>query len=239
MKTVFIFIIICTVIMLAGPPAHADKAEYFETYGYFTSAKGEIELELWNDFFSTARRKDSEEEHAGHLISVEYGITDRWMTEVYAQWRDNPAEHGLQYVETKLETRYRLGNYSPKTPNMACYAEYEKSAVAGVPDHLEGKWIVSKDFGKLNVSANAIFEKDLQTGSKWEFGYAGGLSYPLSKHVVASLETLVRPSDRQVFIIPGVHFPITRHDWCGVGVSFETSPAPFNATLRTFFAHEF
>lgn len=230
---------IALLVLVCVGPCWADKAEYFETYGYFTAAKGELEMELWDSFFSTSRRKDSQEEHTGHQLSVEYGITNRWMAELYGEVRDNPNEHGLQFYKTKLETRYRFGNYSPKTINVAAYLEYEKSAVLGNNDSLEGKLIFSKDFGKLNISANAIFEQDLATGSRLEFAYTGGLSYYVSKKTSVSLEALVRPTNHQVFIIPGVHFPITKRDWAGVGVSLQTSPSPFNAQLRTFWAHEF
>jgi hypothetical protein len=231
-------VILLAVLCLAPLAAWADHGEYFETYGYFTAAKGELEIELWNEFFSS-RRQDTEEEHAGHQLSIEYGITDRWMAEIYAELHDNPTGQGLQYTRTKLETRYRLGDYSRKGINTALYLEYEKSALAAESDELEGKIILSKDFGDLNLSANAIFARDLERGAKLEFGYAAGLSYPVSRKMILSVETLVRPSDRQVFIIPGVHFSLGKQDWMGVGVSLQTSPAPFNATLRTFWGHEF
>lgn len=227
-----------TSISLA-PAAWADKMEYFETYNYYTASKGEWELELWNDAF-TRGRQDTREEHSGHQISLEYGITDRWMAEIYAEWRDNPSGRGFEYTRSKLETRYRLGNYHPNGINVALYAEYEKSHVPSLfNDELEGKIILSRDFGPLNVAANAIIEKDLVSGSHLEFAYAGGVSYPLSKKLLVSLETLVKPADHQVFIIPGLHFPLGKKDYAGVGLSFQTSPAPLNVTFKTFLAHEF
>lgn len=219
-------------------PAFADRSEYFEVYGTQTAAKGEVEIELWNEFLSKSRQ-DTQEEHAGHQISVEYGITNRFTAELYAEFRENPTGQGFQYTKTKLETRYRLTNPHTNSLNVGLYAEYEKSAIAGRPDALEGKLLLSKDFGPLNISANAIFEKDLEAGSKVEFAYAGGVSYPLNKDVLVSVETLVRPMNGQVFVIPGVHWSGGAHDYFGVGVSLQTAPTPFNATLRTFWAHEF
>lgn len=232
-------LLLAAMVMLAGGrPARADHTEFFETYGYFTARQGELELELWNDFFNQGRQQ-SEEEHAGHLLSLEYGINNRWMVEFYGEWRDNPNGHGFQYTRSKVETRYRLGDYHPNGINTALYLEYEKSHTPLFDDELEGKLILQRDFGQLTLAANAIFEKDLVPNSKIEFGYAVGLSYPVSRDMIVSLETLVKPMDRQVFIIPGVHFPIGKNDWAGIGVSFQTSPAPFNATLKTFIGHEF
>jgi hypothetical protein len=217
--------------------AHADKMEFFETYTPYTGAKGEVEVELWNDFF-TAGRPRSGEEHFGHQLSVEYGITDRWMAEVYAQYNDNPNGRGIEYAGTRLETRYRLTPYSPKGINLGLYGEYAKSSLKGKADELEAKLLISKEFGEVNFTINPRLERDCLPGARPEFGYSAGLSCPVGTSVV-SLETLVKPTDRQVYIIPGVHFAVSKHDYVGVGVSLQTSPAPFNATLRTFWSHEF
>lgn len=224
--------------MLASPsPAYADKMEFFETYTPYTGVQGEVEVELWNDFLTT-RRQNSGEEHAGHQLSLEYGITDRWMAEVYAQWQDNPDGKGIAYTGTRLETRYRLTNYTRSGLNLGVYGEYARSSRPGVADELEAKLLISKELGDFHLALNPLLERECLPGAKVEFGYSAGLSCPVGSTTV-SLETLVKPVDHQVYIIPGVHFMVGKHDYAGLGVSLQTSPGPFNATLRTFWAHEF
>ncbi|HEY4002977.1 MAG TPA: hypothetical protein VGO93_29175 [Candidatus Xenobia bacterium] len=221
-------------------PAWADKAEYFETYGYATAEKGELEVELWNDFFANpAARYETEEEHGGHQISVEYGFTDHFMAEVYGVWRDDPANQGITYTNTRLELRYRLGEYNRDRINTALYLEYDKTAVADFADELEGKLIFSRDLGDWNVTGNAVFVHDLVPGSPLEFQYALGVNHPIGKHMLGSLETYVAPMDHQVFIIPSIHFPLSKKVYAGFGIDVQTSPTPVNATLRTFVAQEF
>ena len=224
-------------LLLTARPARADKMEFFEVYSAYTASKGEVEVELWNEFFAK-NRQSSREEHAGHQLSLEYGITDRWMVEGYAEWRDNPNNRGAEYLRTKLETRYRLGRYSPKGLNAALYGEYVKSHTPAFNDELEAKLLLSQDFGALHVSANFIVEKDLLPGKKLELGYAAGVSYPVGTTTI-SLEALSKPTDKQLFIMPGIHFATSKRDYVGIGVSIQASPGPVNTTLRTVFTHEF
>lgn len=235
---------LCVLSLLAAAllwttPAWADKNEFFDTYPYFTAAKGEVEVELWNDFFANNAIRSLEEEHFGHQISVEYGVTDRWMVEVYGIWQNNPTGQGVQFQGTRFETRYRLLPYNPNGFNPALYLDVQKSSLDGVNDEAEGRIILQRDVGDWTIVGNVIFEHDLVPGSETTFAYALALNHPIGKHVEMSLEGLFKPSLGANFIVPSVSFPLGRKSWFAVGASIQTDPSPGNVVLKTMWSHEF
>ncbi|MHB2015383.1 MAG: hypothetical protein ACYCW6_00385 [Candidatus Xenobia bacterium] len=232
-------IVLGLLLGLAAAPCYADKNEFFDTYPYFTAVKGEVEVELWNDFFTNNTVRSLEEEHFGHQISVEYGVTDRWMVEVYGIWQNNPTNQGVQFQGERFETRYRLNDYNPKGLNAAIYFDLNKSSLAGVNDELENRIILERDFGETTVVGNAIFEHDLVPGSATTFAYALAINRPVSPTVEVSLEGLFKPIQGANFIVPSVSFPVGKKSWMSVGVSYQTDPKPSNLEVKTMYSHEF
>jgi len=154
-------------------PARADQRNYVWTYEYSTLAKGNAEIE----FYQTAVTKDRSARSASdwtQQLELEYGISDRvdvGIYQVYEQAADTPS---MTYGGYKLKMRYRVAEKNTLPVDILFYAEHIESTTAG--NAFEGKLVLAKDLGKLNLSYNQIYERTYGTG-KGENEYAAGMSY--------------------------------------------------------------
>ncbi len=183
---------------LMTPPARAD-IEYFPyTYGWMTPPRGEAELEIQHTSPRAAH-------HWQDTISVEYGVTDRYMIEPYivinrsggfgdppssnavdadgdtgssdgpAVW--DPIHNGAayRYGGFKLEQRYRFGSYSFNKIMAAGYLEYED--LRDEKPKLESKLILEYDTpSRVRLAFNLINSSPLREG-KPQWGYSLGGAY--------------------------------------------------------------
>jgi hypothetical protein len=138
----------------------------------------------------------------GGATQFEYGARKWWTAEIYLDWQHTQHEGGL-FTGFRLENRFRLW-LEPHSINPVLYVEYEhlngadkalKEVVGfdgkkdlNVPRsearqerqrEIETRLILSSELGEWNLSENVIGEKSLN-GDRWEFGYAVGLSRPLT-----------------------------------------------------------
>lgn len=164
-KKLFVFSALFISLFVFRSTAFADVRDYLVTYPYGTPYKGELELELWNDFNSDKDNPDLT--YNRHQIELEYGVTDRYMAGLYAVFFKRAETTKLE--EIKFEQRYRLANKGEFIFDPALYIEYIDRNASGKKNILEGKFIISKDFGKLNFTSNLIWEKKLASGEPWEF----------------------------------------------------------------------
>ena len=63
----------------------------------------------------------------------------------------------------------------------------------------EGKLILAKDIGKLNIAYNAIYKNTYVSGDKASHEYASGMSYEMTPAFRFGLESKGNYSDRQIF----------------------------------------
>ena len=90
------------------------------------------------------------------------------------------------YQATKIETRYRLSDYGQWFVDPVLYFEARKEWIEDKPLALEGKLILAKDVGPVNVSVNGLYEVEFIPaggGREHELGYALGTSYELTPWV--------------------------------------------------------
>ncbi|NDD28530.1 MAG: hypothetical protein EB084_09735 [Proteobacteria bacterium] len=228
-----VFILRCALVAVAlltcVVPARADKRDYLETYPYWTPRQGEIEFEVYNGWYDRGLPE--------HQIEVEYGVTDRFTTGVYGVWGNEGEGGGTRFNATKLELRYRLAPYRTLPVDPTLYVEYEKATIAGGADRIEGKLILSKDIGLLNVTTNLNWEKSLRPGEQTMFEYTVAASYPVSRTVTLGLEIKNNEVERLRELIPGVYWQLSRRTRLNIGPAIPLrGSAPVN--IRSIFSWE-
>ena len=239
----------CVGVTVGPVVAEAHLRDYLVNESYYTTKRGEFEVELYNDMnFAEADNDDSY--HSKHQIEVEYGVTDHLQLAYYEVYTWDRAKD-WERDEFKLEAKLRLAEAGQWPVDLALYTEYKNPDGHRdiSSDELENKLIVSKDVGPWNVVGSFIFEKPLNTHSDWEFEYTVGVSYGLTPRTRLGLEvkeTLgdadefgIHRKDHKVFIVPGLYTNLTPHLRLLVGPAFGLTRASDDLQLRTIVEVEF
>lgn len=198
----------------------AHMRNYLDTYGYPTLEKGRSEIELHTE----RRDPDKGDGFWVHQTEVEYGVTNRWTTALYGVFVD-----GQGFSAVKWENRYRLGEAGLWPVDVALYGEIKKANGDKDEDELEAKVILSKDWGRWNLSVNPILEAEREiepSGEKeWELesALAAGLSLRegLGTRVTPGVE--IYAAEHKTRITPGLYidlFPDVRFN-IGAGIGLE------------------
>lgn len=172
------------VTVLLPAAARADRRYYGETYNQTTAPPGAVDVELWSTLTQPKAGQDFRQ-FWRHQIELETGITPRWDVALYNVF-DRVQGDTLKYQATKLETRYRLSDYGEWFVDPVLYFEARKEWTEDKPLALEGKIILAKDMGPLNLSVNGLYEIEFIPGGggqEHELGYAAGASYELNPYV--------------------------------------------------------
>jgi opacity protein-like surface antigen len=175
MKRLLYGCLVLVAVLGAGETARAAQRSYVWTEEYGTLAKGNAEVEFWQ----TAVTHDIQTRNASdwnQQLELEYGITDRLNVALYNVYEQTVDSSALTYLGYKLEVKYRVAEKDVLPVDVQLYAEEEVSTVEG--NVFEGKLILGKDIGKLNITYNQIYERPTSTG-KGENGYAFGISYEI------------------------------------------------------------
>ncbi len=166
-------------ILFGAGPAYADRRAYVWTYEYMTMPKGTSELEYYLTAKVPDLHKYDDRNSWEHQVEYEYGLTDSWDIALYQRWEQTttPADDKFEYTGTKVRTRYRLGERGMYPLDVLLYLEYIRPDDSDGPDVLEGKLILAKDFGPLNVAYNQIVAEGLNSDGETEHEYAAGVGY--------------------------------------------------------------
>jgi hypothetical protein len=156
--------------------ARADRRYYGETYNAATSPPGGLDVELWSTLHQAPRAGGTQAWR--HMLELETGITPRWDVALYNALRYDQGAT-TRYEATIVETRYRLSDYGEWFVDPVLYLEARKEWVDDRPWAFEGKLILAKDVGRLNVAVNGSYEIELIDGgeTEHEWAYAAGASY--------------------------------------------------------------
>lgn len=188
------FLLFSLLLSLFVPFATAQEA-YFVTYSHQMEEPGNLELENKTVAGSPSGGND----FLAGTMEFEYGVKGWWTTELYL---DGQSTFGQSTIFTgfRWENRFRP-LLREHWINPVLYAEFEDTSADknllevvghdGIADfqgrndrsekerEAELKLILSSNFRGWNVSENIISAKNL-AGDPWEFGYALGVSRPLS-----------------------------------------------------------
>ena len=232
MKRLLVSLSALIVVIVMAAPASADVRQYVWTYNYMTPVKNEVELELWYDF-----QKKEDFTLSRPLAEVEYGITDHWVAGLYGVLVKEGSD-SWKFEEIRLEQRYRLFDPGVLPVDTALYFEYKHNFVEDV-NEIEGKIILSKDFGKFNSTLNLIIEQELKSKEDEEYGYAGGVSYPISDLIRPGVEAFGnwKGGQSEHYIGPSVLVYLGK-TWVNAGVGFGYAKDSDDLQMRVILSHE-
>jgi hypothetical protein len=194
--------------------AQVDPWE-FEVYPYLTESRGTIELETDNAVVANGHSNPGSGTAKGtypsqgmwyNAYALTYGLTDRIEAAAYLTMAQ-PSGHGYWWAGDKARLRGRLFDQGTLPVDLGWYVELEWHKTPQFDDadlELELKPIIEKDFGRLSVVLNPVFEKPLYGRGHdqgFEFGYRNGAYFRWLR-----------------YLSPGVEF------YGGVGLMDDTEP---------------
>ena len=110
-------------VVVGLPRVEAHVRDYLVNQPYFTTKRGEFEVEAYNDMHFTEANND-ESYNSQHQVELEYGLTDHLQLayyEVYAWDRTDD----WQRDAFKIEAKWRLAEAGQWPVDLAVYTEYE------------------------------------------------------------------------------------------------------------------
>ncbi len=182
-----------------APDAFAHERHYVWNQEYQTLPQGAFELES----ATTSAVPDLQRSNANQFEykqEVEYGLTDRITLAHYESWetvnRSGVDDDGVSHKDTtkysgfKFEGKYRIGEVGKYWVDPLLYFEISRDPrKKGIPLTLEGKGVLSKDIGKLNVAYNQIIESEMGSKGLTEQAFTFGFSYEIADSFRAGCET--------------------------------------------------
>jgi hypothetical protein len=174
----------------------------FEVYPYATEGRGMIELETDNAVVANGHKTPGEGTSAGtypsqsawyNAYELTYGLTDRIEAAAYLTMTQ-VSGHGYWWSGDKFRFRGRLFDEETLPVNLGWYAELEWHKTPQFDDadlELELKPIIEKDFGRLSLILNPVFEKPLYGRGHdqgFEFGYRNGAYYRWLRYLSPGVE---------------------------------------------------
>lgn len=170
--------------LLPASAALADRRAYGTTYEAVTAPRGELDVETWTTIAPQGEVEGGPSSRGmREMIELEYGITDRWDVALYNMLdmiTSGDTESG--YAGFKVETRYRPADRGEWFVDPVLYLEFQQLFRGDARQKLEGKLILAKDIGNVNIAGNVAIEEERLTDATWntEVEYAAGTSYALS-----------------------------------------------------------
>ena len=170
--------------LLPASTARADRRAYGTTYEAVTAPRGEIDVETWTTFAPQGEVEGGPSSRGmREMVELEYGITDRWDVALYNMLdMITSGDTSSGYAGFKVETRYRPADRGEWFVDPVLYLEFQQLYRGDADQKVEGKLILAKDIGNVNIAANLALEEERLTDATWntEVEYAAGTSYALS-----------------------------------------------------------
>jgi hypothetical protein len=195
------FLVVAAILLSNRAAAQVDPWE-FEVYPYKTEGRGVVELETDNAAVPNGHSQGPDGTAKGTFRSqgmwyngneLTYGLTDRIEAAAYVDFAQ-PDGHGFWWAGDKLRLRGRLFDEDVLPVNLGWYAELEWHKTPQFDDadlELELKPIIEKDFGRVSLVLNPVFEKPLYGRGHdqgFEFGYRNGAYYRWTRYFSPGVE---------------------------------------------------
>jgi hypothetical protein len=205
LKTASLAMLAAAFITIVPGNSYADKRSYVWTYEYQTMPKGWLEAE----FYLTEEQPDLEKAKPNTwkpLVELEYGVTDHFDISMYQMFKQTNTDESsnFEYDGFKIRGRYRVLEKGSLPVDVLLYLEYIRPGDFKEPNELEEKLILAKDIGGFNISYNQVFEQELESGGKSEYGYTAGLSYAITPALRIGAETKGNYTDREYSVGPTI-----------------------------------
>lgn len=177
---------ITLVNLLCAGDTFADRRKYVWTYQYATIAPDASELE----FYQTTRLAASNKWE--YRIELEHGLTPKWDLSIYQIFAQNENDN-LKWDAFQIRTRYRLAEPGRFPLDPLLYLEYNRKTDLKLPNKAEVKLVLSRDFDRLNLAINPLYEIFWAPGEpKHEVGLDIGISTELSYRLSVGVESVTR-----------------------------------------------
>ncbi|MDQ6999230.1 MAG: FTR1 family protein [Mariprofundus sp.] len=150
--TAAVMLLLCSVSIL---PSDAEAKKVYSPI----VEQGEVEFEYSLDYDIDA--DPAKNTNARHQFEMEFGVTDRWMTAIYGDFRKRPGQ-AFAYQGLKWENIYQLFEQGERYLDAGLYFEYiipQRSL--NKPDAFEFKLLLEKESGRLSNTFNLILKKEL------------------------------------------------------------------------------
>jgi hypothetical protein len=180
------FLIVGLFSLLIASSANADRRKYVWTYGTGMMSPDESELE----FYQTTRIDAANSWE--YRIELEHGVSPRLDLSVYQIFTQ--ADGGsFKWDAFQIRTRYRLAQPGKSPFDPVLYLEYNRKLDLKRQNKLEGKLLLARDFEKVNIAVNPVYEFFWAPGDPvHEPGLDIGISYELSYKLTIGLESTSR-----------------------------------------------
>jgi hypothetical protein len=178
--------------------AAAQESPFFVTYTHYMEEPGNLDLEVST---TNGIPRSGQQAYIAPYMEFEYGVTARWTSEIYLEGQSTIGDSSV-FTGWRWENRYKLFAREHRI-NPVLYLEYENvneasriqkeiegggadlvssnSVLNGPRSHeLEGKLILSSNYRDWNIAENFTLAKNFSESEGIEFGYAFGVSRPLS-----------------------------------------------------------
>lgn len=183
------------------------------TYEYVTQAPGETEVEYY--FTSTLDKLGQGIGSYEQWVEFEHGLTEHWDVGLYQMFEQKPGDGYLRYDGWKLRTRYRVSERGVLPVDPLVYLEYIEET--GGEREIEGKLVLGRDIGKVNISANGVEELGWE-GSfgerEWEWKVLLASNYEFAPAFKLGAEGEV--GKETAYVGPAVSFA-SGHNWFTLG----------------------
>jgi hypothetical protein len=249
MRQVLVVMLSMVIAVVCVPNTSEAMRDYLLSQGYKTAHRGEIEIEMFNDW--VLHEFDNSDSYTSkHQLELEYGLTDHLQLAAYVVWKWNERD-SLFYDEWKAEVKYRFVEPGDWPVDVAVYAEYhgKNGSPPDDSDKVEIKLITSKSWGPWNVTSNMIAEKAVQNASKTSFDWTAAVSYAWTSHLRTSLEFKQTLGDQDEFgwhrkghvvqLMPTIGWKMTSNSKILIGPAFGITRAAPDVEIKTMVAIEF
>lgn len=182
-----------SLMVLMAPNAFAHERHYVWNAEYRTLPQGTWELES----ITTSKVPDLKRSNANkweYKQELEYGLTDHITIAHYEHWetvnKSGAGKDTTKYSGFDFEAKYRIGEMGKYWVDPLLYFEIKRDPrKKDIPLTLEGKIVLSKDIGKLNVVYNQIIESQMGRKGLTEQAFTFGLNYEISDGVRLGFES--------------------------------------------------
>ena len=170
-------------LVIATGKTRGDERWYAWTYGATVLDAGETELEYAATITATKELPGSDVWETAHQLEIERGLTSRLDVGLYQILHRHP-DRRFFYEGYKLRVRYLLPVKPFFFQEPVLYVELANLNHLDT-QFLEGKLILERNLGNLNLAWNLSVEKAFpaESGESIELQFNQGISWPLGKAV--------------------------------------------------------
>jgi hypothetical protein len=224
----------CSFLLLCTANASAHGEDYIdETLVFATLERGAVEPGYWFDF-----GWNDSQYFMRHNLALEYGITDHWMIDARATGIDEYRD-GFHFDSSRLETRYRFFEAGTLPVDIAVSGEINsrRDEASHQIFGIEPRLILSRDFGKLNLTLNLAADIPFNHHSP-SFEVRGGCEYDVTDFFHVGTELRYDTDEHAVSVIPQIWFTFPHQVTLKAGYSYDFG-ATHERFLRVAFVAEF